>query len=1100
MGANIRCAFVAVLCLAWVGCEACDNGQVPDADGAAPDGFAPAPDGAAPDGFAPAPDGGTDRATWPDGAVADVDAGSALPEAGADAAGVDAARTDTVGVDTASADRGLPVPDGGGRDRVAAGDGNGFDAMSCTPQCAGRQCGWDGCGGLCGFCDRLGGEVCSGGQCVSAPSDRALVLDDYSYDYCHMIATYGLNRIQVGSDQVVLQEWAGADGSTLYAGHLGGFWALPYFSGVRQGAYPEIPGSGGSAYDFAFNVGLAFSNEEPGSHHRVFEQPSACSDGRWFPSKLRVVKDYPAGDPRYGHEISATKFGIPGRRAFANKVNVRYYDGTGTRPSDDMGVGFWVILPSVGALAGSDGTWLLGGCETAGKCASTGQTQSLAADRFYYYDSVSQVCMPFRALASAAGTFTWRLADRTAAGHQALYDDFVETGNVGMSNTSQDTAQSGSELLIHFQPQVETAGTSFDVALLVAVGVAGGAADCGSKVAAWLGDLQLATLEADADAAWVAKLNRTYQQPFPKFHSVAHPDLDRVYLNGYFHLPLATFAKDSQTVGALWNGYETLGQATYLQMIPFFGKCGGLYPWSLPRFSFAWALADPDGLREQIIKFLALDHTATRAYDNLLGQHRSDVTGGYSWDYWAMAEAIHDYVTVTGDREFLGESHAGAYGSAAIIDHLAAIVAEPESMHYRWDGQKSPSSQLIEHGADHNLWEYQIHCQQGGKLNGFTASLNAARYEQYRILGDLYAALGRASDATGVRAKADAIREQVFARLWDGANHRFNTYAVYQPTGGGSAIERSAYTGAACGRDLNHTTACQLGVDIAAGGLLSSDNLPVPMPLHTLAFSGFWHGRGAQQAGFVAAMLPQFDGPSGFTSLPLAWEDGVNSGTDQCSGQCWCYREDWHGPGLYTGEVGHILRGLFREGFADQAWAMLQKYLYLKDAPFWSEALSHDVRGRAPFASSYANLSYVEGGIGFTQIFIEGLFGVGADASGVLLQPRIPVGFGETWLTDLQVQGHRLSLHVDGADQQHQVHMCVACQRDGNGAPAAEARLRYDTAGPRTVVFTFANLIAGSYRVLVDGVPVATASASADGELGYVAAQWSGPHAIAVSP
>ena len=50
----------------------------------------------------------------------------------------------------------------------------GFDAVklvprpSCIPNCSGKQCGDDGCGGSCGSCP--GGWVCQGGKCVCVPN------------------------------------------------------------------------------------------------------------------------------------------------------------------------------------------------------------------------------------------------------------------------------------------------------------------------------------------------------------------------------------------------------------------------------------------------------------------------------------------------------------------------------------------------------------------------------------------------------------------------------------------------------------------------------------------------------------------------------------------------------------------------------------------------------------------------------------------------------------------------------------------------------------------------------------------------------------------
>ena len=40
------------------------------------------------------------------------------------------------------------------------------NACACVPQCAGKTCGDDGCGGSCGSCG--GGQACTSGQCVSA--------------------------------------------------------------------------------------------------------------------------------------------------------------------------------------------------------------------------------------------------------------------------------------------------------------------------------------------------------------------------------------------------------------------------------------------------------------------------------------------------------------------------------------------------------------------------------------------------------------------------------------------------------------------------------------------------------------------------------------------------------------------------------------------------------------------------------------------------------------------------------------------------------------------------------------------------------------------
>jgi hypothetical protein len=46
-----------------------------------------------------------------------------------------------------------------------------LDISSCTPDCKGKQCGTDGCGGVCGYCAKLSAYDCSNiGTCVCVPS------------------------------------------------------------------------------------------------------------------------------------------------------------------------------------------------------------------------------------------------------------------------------------------------------------------------------------------------------------------------------------------------------------------------------------------------------------------------------------------------------------------------------------------------------------------------------------------------------------------------------------------------------------------------------------------------------------------------------------------------------------------------------------------------------------------------------------------------------------------------------------------------------------------------------------------------------------------
>jgi hypothetical protein len=63
---------------------------------------------------------------------------------------------------------------------------------TCTPQCGGKQCGSDGCGGTCGSCPD--GASCSNGQCLGSGTgcyDMLLCMSDCDTDECAYECYYG---------------------------------------------------------------------------------------------------------------------------------------------------------------------------------------------------------------------------------------------------------------------------------------------------------------------------------------------------------------------------------------------------------------------------------------------------------------------------------------------------------------------------------------------------------------------------------------------------------------------------------------------------------------------------------------------------------------------------------------------------------------------------------------------------------------------------------------------------------------------------------------------------------------------------------------------
>ncbi|MDP6947196.1 MAG: hypothetical protein QF464_23805, partial [Myxococcota bacterium] len=100
----------------------------------------------------------------PDGGVAVPDAGGPDPDTTPDP---DGTPTDP--------DATPPDPDGTPTDPDATPTD--ADAL-CEPECEGKSCGDDGCGGSCGPCDELGGEVCEAGQCTCAEDAAFTCVDE----------------------------------------------------------------------------------------------------------------------------------------------------------------------------------------------------------------------------------------------------------------------------------------------------------------------------------------------------------------------------------------------------------------------------------------------------------------------------------------------------------------------------------------------------------------------------------------------------------------------------------------------------------------------------------------------------------------------------------------------------------------------------------------------------------------------------------------------------------------------------------------------------------------------------------------------------------
>jgi hypothetical protein len=150
--AHALTAFLAFLLIAPLalagGCEAASS----DGDGATAHPSLPNDQAAADSGVS---GGSSDTASWPGG----VDVGPSWEAA-------DASSSDVYGGSWGGADWGSGAAADAGS-APGGGPGNVGPGGECLPNCDGKQCGPDGCGGTCGWCS--GDGSCQAGACVEVP-------------------------------------------------------------------------------------------------------------------------------------------------------------------------------------------------------------------------------------------------------------------------------------------------------------------------------------------------------------------------------------------------------------------------------------------------------------------------------------------------------------------------------------------------------------------------------------------------------------------------------------------------------------------------------------------------------------------------------------------------------------------------------------------------------------------------------------------------------------------------------------------------------------------------------------------------------------------
>ncbi len=513
-------------------------------------------------------------------------------------------------------------------------------------------------------------------------------------------------------------------------------------------------------------------------------------------------------------------------------------------------------------------------------------------------------------------------------------------------------------------------------------------------------------IEAEADNFWNSRLNNLFSN-LPSFIS-GDETLNKIYRNS--------------ALTYLINRWTTLNLVGELAG---YSQSSSFYPWMLGTAGF-FPLADAPFWKEQLKKVLILDFANCLAYDAVPGgANRCD--HGYTYNNVSVIDGVYRYVTSTSDHKFLDET----VGNKTVFQHLQDLAAAD-------DGKEYGSDHLADFGTDHELYEYDIHCDKAsnkllqGKYTGLVVSPNAERIVAHREIAELAEKRGDTAVANTHRAKAGEINTGL-QTLWNPVASWFDSISLYDE-GLKSRITplRNTFWGM--------------------------------YPLLLLQYDGLLTDE--QKQGLLK-QLPQFRGEYGLTSVSTNLRSA------------WCVRTDWHGPGLYSGATGAVLTGLFKNGQEMEAYDLLSPadgkgYAYLAEMPYLSQAFPSDTQtgGLLP--------AYLEG-VSLAQSLIEGMFGVFPNANQTKIAPHIPARLlsgGPVELRGLKTQGHIWNIKFT-SPQNQELDVIV----DGAYSPDAKAdhfRFEYEMEGtlsvnvsllqPNTPFTVMAIPVAGGDNVTANGV------------------------------
>lgn len=174
------------------------------------------------------------------------------------------------------------------------------------------------------------------------------------------------------------------------------------------------------------------------------------------------------------------------------------------------------------------------------------------------------------------------------------------------------------------------------------------------------------------------------------------------------------------------------------------------YLWDISYPSQMVSMLEPEVVKKQILQFIKTDLREHYAFNPTTGEGMGVL---YSYNYYNLAKLTHDYVTMTGDVDFLREKVNGS----TVIDYLYDFCLSVENL------GKLP--QLIDYGNNHNLLELK----KTESYTHFTASPNSERILTFKLLTDMFGWLDKKTPHNLMK-RGEQLSTVFREKLWDKDN------------------------------------------------------------------------------------------------------------------------------------------------------------------------------------------------------------------------------------------------------------------------------------------------------------------------------------------